>query len=227
MRRSSIILTWVLLFLLQTFFGLMYLGMGSIGCRCYHPDFEIVFTAENFVIYTDSESDQAAIDQIWDESSPMEIEHYQRIYARPEVKHGPVDGLIEFYETSWYLESPDEVWIHDPRFDTPFWRTRVHTKLVSMAKQNPQLAQFRPGSPGQTSFDADAAIGTLIRLVIYFGIPTLAVWIIYQVKRRSTELSAEWRRSEGLCVHCLYDCTDLTTPICPECGHIHAQATSA
>jgi hypothetical protein len=29
------------------------------------------------------------------------------------------------------------------------------------------------------------------------------------------------------CVHCGYDCHDLPSPICPECGHNHAQALSA
>ena len=30
-----------------------------------------------------------------------------------------------------------------------------------------------------------------------------------------------WRRQAGLCTSCAYDCTNLPTTTCPECGQLH------
>ena len=58
-------------------------------------------------------------------------------------------------------------------------------------------------------------------LVLSVALTGLIDWLWRGIRKRS------WRQTHGLCDHCGYDCEGLTTPICPECGHNHAQPASA
>ena len=40
-----------------------------------------------------------------------------------------------------------------------------------------------------------------------------------------SQSQANRRRDAGLCIHCAYDCTDLPSPTCPECGQLHTILT--
>jgi len=227
MRRSSAITLWIVLLVLEScLIAPMMLATG-FRCRCGSPSYEVVFTADGHQIFTQSDEDQAALNALYEDSSLEEDIHFEWLRVWPISKSGPVDGLIEFYSIRGCLESPNSIHISDIHYDTPQNRKSLFDDMVQVALQDEYLSRFNPGQPRVTSFDIDATIATLIRFIIFFGVPTLITSIVHKIKRRAMRLSADWRIAQGLCVSCAYDCNGLTTPICPECGHNHAQPNSA
>jgi len=221
MRRSSAITLWIILVVFESCLFAPVMLASGYRCRCGVPTYEVVYTPDGHRIFTDSEEDQAALDLMYDLHSTKEDVHFDQLRVYRIAYAGPVDGLIEFYQVRGCLESPDSIRIMSYLYDTPENRQSVFQDMVQIAKQDEYLSRFNPGQPRVTSFDLDATIGTLIRFSIYFGLPTFITWIVHRIKIRAQQLSADWRIAHGLCVKCAYDCNNLPSPICPECGNVN------
>lgn len=62
----------------------------------------------------------------------------------------------------------------------------------------------------------------LLKIFIHFGLVYVSTKVSQKYGHLITLQSLiKSRRAAGLCVHCTYDCKDLPSPTCPECGQPH------
>jgi hypothetical protein len=78
----------------------------------------------------------------------------------------------------------------------------------------------------QTKFLPKETRESVIRLFLYFLASVLLTGII-ETPRLIKHIRIQRRLRLGLCTECAYHLSGVPSPICPECGHNHAQAQSA
>ncbi len=189
----------------------------ATDCR-WRPVFYIVRTVESIQIYEEYQ-DEDAINASFDDPKLIEME---RITLYPYSEIGPVKGLFEFYKRESFLSSPDDYrWqfldMNLSKSEIDF----VHQELIDFAESDRKLSQHQPGAPARMEFLPGATLFSLTKVGTFFGLPALITWLIGYFKTHTQEAIANTRRSAGLCIHCTYDCQDLPSPTCPECGQPH------
>jgi len=220
MPRRSTIQTYIIVLFLQTLLGSVFIlpifGYRT-NCRWY-PTFYIVRMEDGIHIYSDPE-DEDAINACFDDPSYIEMKRFT-IYTYSDI--GPVKGLFEFYERESFLSSPDEYrWQF---FEMNLSKTEidfVHQELIDWAKNQKHFSYFQPGAPARIEFLPGATLFSLTKVGTYFGLPVLITWILGYFNTHTREAIIQSRQQRGLCIHCTYDCKDLPSPTCPECGQPH------
>jgi len=97
----------------------------------------------------------------------------------------------------------------------------VHQELINWAKNHKHFSHFQPSARARIQFLPAQTLFSLIKVGSYFGFPALITWLMRYTQNHSKVTITTRRRDAGLCIHCAYDCTDLPSPICPECGQSH------
>ena len=183
-----------------------------------YPRYEVFRTESGILIYPMYE-DSETIDALYD--NPTLIDKAD-ITLYPTSKVGPYEGIIELYRRQSLLSSPDDYrW---QLFDMNLSELEleiVHKELVILAQNDPWLSRFNPGAPEQLSFLPVQFSLSLIKIASYFGLPAILAWLIRYTNSHTKDAIIQSRQSAGLCIHCTYDCTNLPTPTCPECGQLH------
>jgi len=201
------------------------LGAGFIlpvfgsATRCGgYPVFYIVRSEDGIDIYAYPE-DQDAINAWFDDPALIGM---GSVTLYPYRKIGPIDGIFEFYRRESLLSSPDDYrW---QLFDLELTQSElnfVHQELISFAKNDSWLARFQPGAPARIEFLPAATLFSLTKVGTYLGFPALIIWLMKITQLHPKDALANRRRDAGLCPHCAYDCTDLPSSICPECGEAY------
>jgi len=221
MPRRSTIQTYIIVLLFQTLLGSLFIlpifGYRT-NCRWY-PEFYIVRMEDGIHIYSNPE-DEDLINACLDDSGFIEM---RGMMLYPQYKIGPLKGILEFYKRESFLSSPDEYrWKLAELNLTQTELYFVHQELIHFAKNNRQLSQFQPGAPARIEFLPGATLFSLTMVGTYLGLPALITWLIGYFKAHTHQAIASRRRDAGLCIHCAYDCTNLPSPTCPECGQLYA-----
>lgn len=197
-------------------------GLGFYG----HPThcYQIGFPSELFVVETESgikvlneeeyQTQYTDFDEFFDSSGIW-------VSCRPQRSVGPWWDVIELYTTTWYMTDAQSLRIGSfPDFNKKK-RTEVFEAVVEYARTDPILAQFNPGNPPVRTYHPENFIRTGIELLMFFGIPTAFALVGERLYRFCGNETEHQRRHAGLCIHCTYDCRNLPTATCPECGQPH------
>jgi len=192
-------------------------SLGYRGCRLYTQYF-IVQATDGFHFYTEEPKDEEELISWYDDPSFIEV---HTTTLRPQIKTGPIAGIFDFYQTSSFLNSPDEYSWRISMELTQEELVNLHQGLVNFAKNDPWLSQYQPGAPARIEFLPAATLFSLTKVGTYLGFPALILWLTRYFKTHTRKAIANRRRDAGLCIHCAYDCKDLPSPTCPECGQPH------
>jgi hypothetical protein len=226
MLQKSTIRRYVTLLLFQTMLGAGFIlpAFGS-ATRCGgYPVFYIVRAEDGVHIYSDPE-DQDAINAWFDDPALIGV---GSVTLYPYRKVGPIDGIFELYSRESLLSSPDDYrW---QLFDLELTQSELnyaHQELIRFAKNDSWLAQFQPGAPARIEFLPAQTLLSIIKVGTYFGFPALITWLMRYFKTHTHDAIVKSRRDAGLCIHCAYDCRDLPSLTCPECGQPHTIPTES
>ena len=216
MKWGFVILVWLAAFILELFV-ISFIGHPT---HCY----QIGFPSDLFAIETDAgykvfnedkyQSQFADFDEFCDSSGIW-------ISCRPQRSVGPWWDVIELYTTTWYMTDAQSVKMESFPEINNTKRIEIFDAVVEYAKADSNLAQFNPGNPPLKTYHPENFIHAGVNLLILLGIPTAIALVGDRFHRFCGDETKHQRRRAGLCIHCAYNCTDLTTPTCPECGKPH------
>lgn len=203
---------WLVVFLIQLLF-LPALG-GATRCRNigFPSEIYINITEDGFETFGQSEWDTRHLGS--DESSDIYL------WAMPRYSYGPWRDVFEYYETSSYLSDPDSISIMADIELSEQQMNQVIIAAVTHAKSDPYLSQYNPGTI-TTTFFPERAMWDVFQIFLFFGIPTTLAALGQRTNESWNTTTQPQRRSDGLCIHCIYNCKDLPTSTCPECGQPH------
>ena len=169
--------------------------------------------------------DQA--DDHWDEQDPPEYYANVLLYTRP----GPVWTMFEWNERREFrFDQQTDLFSYEMGFKSeldPEITRPIAAEIVNFAKQDTQMARYRPGAGAFTVFRVDRLLATLWLWFLISMIPLILTLSIYAIKKQTEDSRVSSRKAKGLCIHCEYHCSGLSNPICPECGQNYAQPLSA
>lgn len=198
-----------------------FLGTAS---RCYRYNrFAVVHATDGIYIIPDDDDQthQNDIDQWLNSPSLIDIDG---VLVRPLTTYGPIPGVFEYYRSERCLSSlRDLAWPFEMNLSDA-QRDDVFRGLVAAAKKDSWLCNYSPGMPQRFTFAPALLRGSMIQLSLFFGFPALVTWMIQFAEKRLNSFASS---KPGQCIHCAYDCTNLPTPICPECGQNPTLSTSA
>ena len=223
MNKPLFITTWILAFLIQQ---MVLLGGSTTRC-CYrysNREFMVFPTDPGYLVFTEVEYDQLGMtfDEISDAGG-----YWVRVF--PERSTGPIPGILEWYQTTSYMPDPSSLRITS--FDwidiTQHEQVLIHKALVDHAWKIPELADDLPGEPAISTFESGLLSESLASIFLQCIIPTFIACGVSRINWSEMRTALGFSPREGHCVYCGYDCHDLPSPICPECGHNHAQPLSA
>ena len=220
MKRVRYILLFLFFLLVELFLILPQFG----GSRRMGPSvgLHINETPNGYEIFRE---DQAS--ERWDEQDPPEYYAHVLLYTWP----GPVWAMFEWNERREFrFDQQTDMFSYEMGFKTdldPEITRPIAAAILNFAKQDPQMARYRPGAGAFTVFRVDRLLATLWLWFLISLIPFTLTVSICAIENQMQDSRLSSRKAQGVCIHCEYDCSGLTSPICPECGHNHAQAQSA
>ncbi len=136
----------------------------------------------------------------------------------------PYENWFEIYDTESFLATKDSIWdiprTGIPRL-TPAEIDRAYAAVLEYAKADSLVTQYRPGEPPITKFSLKLLVISLVRIPILLGIPTLLAYLTHLYFRMLYRKAVANLQRQNRCLHCAYDCKDLPSPTCPECGQPH------
>tara|TARA_R110002072_G_scaffold42064_5_gene117614 strand:- start:60036 stop:60737 length:702 start_codon:yes stop_codon:yes gene_type:complete len=223
MRRAVNTILWTLLLGLLVLAFLPSQGRARV---CYGigaaNSFVVLETPQGLEVLSDNEfmymSDES-MNQVFDEGI------YLTSYASRQV--GPLPGLFQCTVKTSYLASPESLRVQNDEVLTTQQRRVIYDAIVAYAKADPNLASYRPGQPPVVSFSKHEFFAETRRVILILGIPLALLLIINWLVGKSGNEIQDQRRQRGVCIHCEYNCADLPSPICPECGKPHADHVDA
>ncbi len=214
MRRSVNSILWALLLGLLVLAFLPSQGRARV---CYGigaaNSFVVLETPQGLEVLSDNEfmymSDES-MNQVFDEGI------YLTSHASRQV--GPLPGLFQCTVKTSYLANPESLRVQGNEVLTPQKRRAFYDAVVAYAQADPNLASYRPGKPPVVSFSKLEFFAETRRVILILGIPLALLLLINWLVGKSGNEIHDQRRQRGVCIHCEYDCADLPSPICPECG---------
>ena len=216
MKWGFVILAWVAVLILE----LIVISFIGHPTHCY----QIGFPSELYVSETDTgykvfneeeyQSQFTDFNEFFNSSGIW-------ISCRPQRYVGPWWDVIELYTVTWYMADARSVRMSSESTISNTKRAEVFDAIVEYATADPYLAQFTPGKPPLKTYYPENFIHAGINLLMFFGIPTAIAMIGDRSRRFCGNESQNQRRRAGLCIHCAYDCNNLPSPTCPECGQEH------
>ena len=217
MKRALNSILWILLLGLLVLAFLLSQGRARV---CYGigaaNSFVVLETPQGLEVLGDNEfmymSDES-MNQVFDEGI------YLTSYASREV--GPLPGLFQCTVKTSYLASPESIRVQNNEVLTPQQRRAIYDAIVAYAQADPNLASYRPGQPPVVSFSKLEFFAESRRVILILGIPLALLLLINWLVGKTGNEIQDQRRQRGVCIHCEYDCTDLPSRICPECGKPH------
>ena len=149
-----------------------------------------------------------------------------RIYIQVMNAPGPWSGLgIEFYETkslTWDIATIEQAFSSDePVQYSDLQLIEIDNAILQHIRLDRDLDEFKVNAPPVTVFSFERALNSALKYLIILGIPSITVYALKRFDDLLLKRSITKLRNAGLCVHCTYDCNNLPSTTCPECGQPH------
>ncbi len=220
MRRAFDCMLWLIFLYL---ISLLFFGFGGRATNCYGTgvphSFIVLESPQGLEVLSENEfadMSSESMDQAFDEGI------FLSSYATRDI--GPWRGVFECTNETSYLPNPESLRFHHDEIINPQHRRAIYDAVVAYAQADPSLARYRPGQIPVYSFDTSDFVSESQRLLLVLGIPPILLFVFKKMVSLSDSSIYDQRRQRGVCIHCEYDCTDLPSSICPECGRLYNTA---
>tara|TARA_A100001391_G_scaffold200363_2_gene184796 strand:+ start:829 stop:1545 length:717 start_codon:yes stop_codon:yes gene_type:complete len=218
MRPSGSFISWTLFFYFIGVVGYFFYTTPIHTCILRSTyDFYVYETEKGFVAISEYGLRDLSDDGFDDEVERV-VNESVRIPTRPRIDRGPFPEYFECTTRTNYLSSPESFRIDEDEYVDPQQRLKIYNAVVAFAKTEPYLAVYRPGQPPKWSFSLSDFVYESAKVLMIVGIPPALALFFSRVLGKVGNEIHDQRRQRGVCIHCEYDCADLPSPICPECG---------
>ncbi len=218
MRPSGSFISWTLFFYFMVVVGYFFYTTPIYTCTLRGTyDFYVYETEQGFEAISEYGLMNLSDDGLDDEVEWV-VNESVRIPTRPRVDRGPFPEFFECTTRTNYLSNPESFKIKEGKDLDPKQQLAIYTAVVAYAQTEPYLAVYRPGQPPKWTFHLSELVSEGVKVLLILGVPPiLALFFSRVLGKAGNEIHAQCQQ-RGLCIHCAYDCTNLPSPICPECG---------
>lgn len=208
MKRTSFIIIWIACFIFISI-AISWIHNAQSKTQSDYPTVYFAYENETVEVLDRQELNQR--------SNPNPIAQTRYVVDR---QAGPIAGVFEAYETTSCFLPEIQIYSRQSPISQEL-KDQTYTALIEYAKSDPKIAPYQPGQPPITRFAPALLQKSILRISILIGIAWLLAWLNncwFKATQRSVN---NHRRTRNQCIHCTYDCTNIQSPTCPECGQPH------